>query len=153
MHQKNTLYHMRTIHRYTFWCQLTHFNGRWRRLWSICLNTRPLKSLVTHLYVFQAINWNNLTNVRIFPDGKVSTGRMSYINTVLYYWQKICRYGQFYLVCQFSYLYLPKRLLRIMFIKISRFSKPVLITAQNLLIQHKSNKYQRKVKVVVETKQ
>ena len=82
---------------YIVWCQFTNLHQRWRHFCNICLNLRPLKSLVTYFYKCQAILWHDRTNVRILPDGKVFTCRMPYINTVQYYLRNICRDRQFVL--------------------------------------------------------
>ena len=59
-------------------------------LMSIHLLSLTLKLFVTYLFEFQTISWHDCTNVITFPDGKLLICSMLYINTVWYYWQKIC---------------------------------------------------------------
>ena len=111
------------------------------RIWQVyslvSINTlsRTLKEIVACLYKCRSISWHDRIYVIIFPGGEVLTCRMQYINTVWYYWCKICSDGQFILFVTFLYSYLYKRLTRRKFISNyditnSDITKPVLIAAQ-----------------------
>ena len=67
-----------------------------------------LAAFVSCFYKWQVILWHDRANVIIFPDGKVFTCRILYINIVWYYWQKICRDGKFILSFTFLLLFILK---------------------------------------------
>ena len=65
---KNILCRTRVFCTFIVWCKLTHLHRCWRHLW--------------HVYTNVSILWYYCKNVIIFPDGKVFTRRILYINTV-----------------------------------------------------------------------
>ena len=63
-------------------------------------------------------------NVRILPDGKLFTSRIPYIDTVQYYWRKICADGQLILSVTF---------LTLIYLKYFNLTNPV------QMLQHKNH--------------
>ena len=63
--------------------------------------TRTLNTFVAYLFECQGFSRHDCTNFRRFLDGKVLTHRMPYIDTVLYYWRKICIDEEFILSVTF----------------------------------------------------
>ena len=61
---------------------------------SIDTLSQTLKAFVEYIYKFQVVSLHDRTNFRIFSDGKLFNRRMMYINTVRYYWWKMCRDGK-----------------------------------------------------------
>ena len=81
--------------------------------------------------------WHGRKNIRILPDGKLFTHGMPYINTVWYYWRKICAYGQFILSITFlTLIYLTYQWEE--FWRIADISDPVQILQQT---NHENNRY------------
>ena len=91
--------------------------------WHICMNVwrryleyyrtnvRTLEIFLTHQLVYNDTLWQDHTNVRPFPDGKLPTHRKLYGNTVQYYWKTISQWRGIYTACNFYCYYLSKRLL------------------------------------------
>ena len=66
--------------------------------WHTCMHVEEICGMFIQIPGYL---WHDRTDVRIFPDGKIFTSRMPYINTVRYYWRKICEDGQFILYVTF----------------------------------------------------
>ena len=77
MHRKNIICRARVFWTYILWCHLKHLLGSWRHLWHIYSNVRPFHDMIIQ------ISEHSL-------KGKYSLFRRPYINTVRYYWWKIC---------------------------------------------------------------
>ena len=97
----NALYRTCVFRTYIVWFQLTHLHIPWRHSWHIFSNVRSLKVMAKILYWWQAVSWHDCANIRIFPDGEVFTCMILWINTVRYYWWKICIDGQFIMSVNF----------------------------------------------------
>ena len=85
--QKNIICRKRVFCTYIVWWKLPHLHLCWRHLWHVYTNVWPF---VTWSYECQNIPW-----------WESNQHRMPYINTVWYYWQKICADGQLILSITF----------------------------------------------------
>ena len=85
---------------YILYARISHVYS----LLSIDTLARTLKIFVVYLFEFQAVPWYDCKNIRTFPDGKLLTLRMPYINNVLYYLQKIFSDSKFILFVTFPTL-------------------------------------------------
>ena len=91
MLQKNTLYHTCVFCTYVVWCELTHLHGHWRHLWHILFKWYAIEGIgdtFIHMSGHFA-TWSYKCNH--IPLWGSFTRSLPYINTVRYYWQKICR--------------------------------------------------------------
>ena len=61
----------------------------------------PVKMVNAIIDYGTSVLWQDRTNFRTFPDGKVLTCMIPYIKNVWYYWQKKCSDGQFSLSVTF----------------------------------------------------
>ena len=100
--QRNFLHRTCVFCTYIVWCQLIHLYECWRRYMAYYRpNAITLNVFLTHQLVYRDTLWHNCTNVIIFPDGKLFTSIMLYINIVRYYWRVICSDREFILSVNF----------------------------------------------------
>ena len=94
--QINILYITCIFCTYKVWCQLTHLHKGWScsmaYYWP---NASTFKVFLTHQVVYYNTLWRDCIYVRIFPDGKLFTCIMLYINTVQCYWRVVCNDRKF----------------------------------------------------------